>query len=129
MNVSDRRFAVSGPSALNETGVFQLWRRVFIPAVGIFLLVHLPVRLAAHASISRSWFRDYWSHPAIGVVVANLLLFLSFVLVEGALISYVAPLDTRERSVEEALRHAFSRFPQLLLARSLYVAAVGCGLV
>jgi hypothetical protein len=116
-------------SALGERSVFDLWRRVFLPTLGVFLLIHFPARLAAHASISRSGLREYWPHPITGVIVSNLVLLASFVLVEGTLIAYAAASAQRETSLEAALRTSFKRFPRLVAARFLYFVAVACGLV
>jgi hypothetical protein len=129
MNAGDQSTGAQGVSVVSQESVFQLWRRVFIPTFGIFLLVHLPARLAAHVSVSGSGLRDYWSHPVVGVLAANSVLLASFVIVEGALIAYVAARSRREASLEAALRQSFNRFPQLLLARLLYFVFVGCGLV
>ena len=103
-------------------------RKYFLPAAGMFLLIHFPARLLAHLSMSRSGLRDYWPHPVAGVIVANLVLLASFVLIEGTLIAYVAASARETSSMEAAFRRACARFPQLLLARILYFVSVAAGL-
>jgi hypothetical protein len=111
-----------------NASVWLLLRRYLLPALAIFLLIHFPIRALAHLSTSRSGLRDYWSSPIMGVLIANLLLLLSFVLVEGTFISYVLAAEQGRPSLANAVRHAGRRFGTLLLARIIYFVVIAVGL-
>jgi hypothetical protein len=108
--------------------MLPLLRRYYAIAVGIFLLIHFPMRMLAHFTVSRSGMRDWWPHPLFGVVVSNLVLLLSFVLVEGVFIAYVLESEHGAPSLRRAIRRAGSRFGALVVARAAYFAAVAAGL-
>ncbi len=106
----------------------RLFRSFYLRALGVFLLVHFPLRVVGHFVRSDSAIGEMVGSTLAQALLANGVLLVSWTLVEGALLAtLVARRRGEQIGIGASLAESVRRFPTFLAARTIFLAAVVLG--